>query len=129
MSERDTTEAAARRWVEGYEKAWASNDEGDIRALFREDAEYRTEPWSQPWSGADAIVAGWLEARDEPGDYTFEWDVIGVDGDRTFVQGRTVYRADETGADERDYSNLWVIDLDPDGRARSFTEWYSRRRA
>ena len=127
MSDRSTTEAAARRWMQGYEKAWASNDEGDIRALFTDDALYFTEPWTAPRAGADAIVAGWLESRDEPGTYTFEWDVIGVDGDRVFVQGRTVYAAtDSAGA--REYLNLWVVDLDPDGRARSFTEWYTRKR-
>ena len=127
MTERNTTDAAARRWVEAYENAWKTNEPDDIRALFTEDAVYFTQPWGEPWAGADAIVAGWLEARDEPGTYEFEWEIAGVDGDRVFVQGRTDYAASDELPDGRVYSNLWVIDLDDDGRARAFTEWYMKQ--
>ncbi|WP_347976611.1 nuclear transport factor 2 family protein [Microbacterium sp. ProA8] len=124
MTERNTTEAAARRWVEAYENAWKTNEPDDIRALFTDDAAYYTQPWGEPWAGADAIVAGWLEARDESGTYEFEWEIAGVDGDRVFVDGRTDYAPNDELPDGRRYRNLWVIDLDEDGRARSFTEWY-----
>jgi ketosteroid isomerase-like protein len=129
MRERNTTEEAARHWVEGYEAAWKTNEPDDIRALFTDDAEYFTAPWGEPWAGADAIVAGWLEARDEPGTYAFEWDVAGVDGDRVFVDARTDYAANEDLPDGRVYRNLWVIDLADDGRARTFTEWYMKQPA
>lgn len=123
MTDREMTDAAARAWVDGYLTAWASNDEADIRALFAPDAEYRYHPWDEPVHGADAIVAAWLDGRDEAGSYTFEWNVVGVDGDRAFVQGVTAYTPGSRG-EGRTYSNLWVLDLSPDGRARSFTEWY-----
>ncbi|MFS0735225.1 nuclear transport factor 2 family protein [Microbacterium sp. 1P10UB] len=125
--DRTDMSAAARAWVAAYEKAWASNDESDIRALFTDDGAYRTEPWSAPWRGADAIVVGWVSHADEPDDYSFTYDLAGVDGERVFIEGRTVYSATDSES-ERDYRNLWVIDLAPDGRARSFTEWYMRRR-
>ena len=35
-----------------------------------------------------------------------------------FVEGVTDYRAGPL------YSNLWVIRLEPDGRAKEFTEWW-----
>ncbi|WP_426321473.1 YybH family protein [Microbacterium sp. E-13] len=124
MSDRDSTYAPARRWVAAYEKAWRTNDPADIRALFTDDAVYSTEPWGPPWTGVDAIVDGWLKARDEPGTYTFEWDVAGVDGDRAFIQARTVYAPEGAGAKGRAYRNLWVIDFAEDDRARAFTEWY-----
>lgn len=124
MTERSTTDAAARRWVEAYENAWKTNEPDDIRALFTGDAAYYTRPWGDPWAGTDAIVAGWLEARDEPGTYEFEWEIAGVDGDRVFVDARTDYSPNEDLPDGRIYRNLWVVDLDKDGRARSFTEWY-----
>lgn len=125
MTER-STDAAARRWVAAYEKAWRTNDPDDIRALFTDDAVYATEPWAQPWTGGDAIVAGWLEARDEAGTYTFEWDLAGVAGQRAFVEGRTVYAPADSQPDGRTYRNLWVVDLADDGRARAFTEWYMK---
>ncbi|MNL36530.1 SnoaL-like domain protein [compost metagenome] len=127
MTDRNTTEAAARRWVAAYEKAWKTNEPDDIRALFTEDAVYFTEPWGEPWAGADAIVAGWLEARDEPGTYAFEWEIAGVDGERVFVDARTDYAAAQEQPEGRVYRNLWVIDLDADGRARAFTEWYMKK--
>ena len=37
------------------------------------------------------------------------------------ITGRTEYPA------EKDYDNLWVIRLAPDGRASRFTEWYMTR--
>ena len=118
MSDRETTSAAARAWIDGYLRAWESNDPDDIRALFTDDAEYRTEPWKAPVAGSDAIVADWLERRDEPGSFTFEWDVLAVDGPLAFVQGVTRYSSGT------DYSNLWVIALGDDGRAPAFTEWW-----
>jgi ketosteroid isomerase-like protein len=114
-------------WVEGYLRAWTSNDPDDIGSLFTDEAEYRTAPDAEPRRGRAAIVAGWLEDRDEPGDATFSFEVIGFSGSRGFVQGVTTYRADPERP-SRTYDNLWVIDLDDEGRATSFTEWYMRRR-
>ena len=111
--------AGIEAWVNAYRKAWESNDPDDIRALFTEDAEYRTEPWGEPWRGHDEIIAGWLEAADEPGETTFEWSTLAETDEMSFVQGTTVYSGG--GAT---YSNLWVIRLADDGRARAFTEWW-----
>ena len=105
-------------WIDGYRRAWESNEPGDIRALFTEDAEYRTEPYSEPWSGLDDIVDGWLEAADEPGETTFDWAPLVETDEVAIVQATTVYAGGPT------YSNLWVIRLARDGRATEFTEWW-----
>ncbi|CAN5142491.1 hypothetical protein BH11ACT3_BH11ACT3_18230 [soil metagenome] len=118
MTDRTTVEA----WMSAYRRAWDSNAPDDIRALFTDDAEYRTAPHDEPRVGVGAIVAGWLEDRDEPGDYTFTWSVAGIDGDLAFVEGETGYVEPE-----RVYSNLWVITFAADGRASSYTEWYMKR--
>jgi ketosteroid isomerase-like protein len=111
--------AGIEEWVEGYRRAWESNDPDDIRALFTEDAEYRTDPWSQPWRGHDEIVAGWLQHADAPGQTTFEWATLASTDELSIVQGTTVYA--DSG---KTYSNLWVVRLDENGRARAFTEWW-----
>jgi hypothetical protein len=115
-------DAAIGRWMAGYERAWASSDPGDIRALFTDDAEYRTAPWREPWRGADAIVQGWVERRDEPGTYRFEWELLDSAPPRHYVRGRTTYLED--GEPAHRYSNLWIVELTDDGRARAFTEWW-----
>lgn len=101
-----------------YVTAWDSNDPAAVAGLFTDDADSLHYPWAVPAHGTDAIVERWLSSADEPGDHRFSWQEIGVDGDRHFVQGRTAY------ADGRTYENLWIVDLDDDGRARRFTEWY-----
>jgi hypothetical protein len=109
---------ALTAWIERYRRAWESNEADDIRALFTEDADYRTDPWTIPWHGQDAIVAGWLERQDDSGSSTFEWEPLVATDTISMIQGTTVYGNGPT------YSNLWVIRLAEDGRAREFTEWW-----
>ena len=78
----------------------------------------RVQPGARCRRRVRGIVAGWIDNKDEPGDYTFEGrplvyaDGVGV------IQGLTTY------ADGRVYANLWVIHFAEDGRAKSFVEWY-----
>ena len=109
---------ATTRWMNAYLAAWESNDPDDIRALFTVDAIYRVVPWIDGWQGADAIVDGWLDRKDDPGNHTFEWNPLVTTDDLWAVQGTTAY------TDGRVYSNLWIIRPAADGRAREFTEWW-----
>jgi ketosteroid isomerase-like protein len=113
---------AVRSWTERYIAAWRSNDAADIAALFTSDAVYRTGPFDEPRVGTDAIISGWLEDRDEPGDWTFTYEVLATEPIGV-VEGRTAYK----NAD-REYANVWLIDLDETGAvARAFTEYYMPR--
>ena len=106
-------------WLEGYVRAWDTNDPENIGGLFIEDARYYTAPFREPWRGRDGIVASWLERKDEPGTWSFRHEVLAIAGDLGFVRGWTTYLNPPTG-----YSNLWVIQLAPDGRCAEFTEWW-----
>lgn len=109
--------------MDKYQAAWASNRPEDIRALFTDDARYETRPHDpHAWQGREGIVNGWLTARDEPGDWTFSWELLGMDGDTAFIQAVTIYSGDRPT-----YDNLWVLRLDPAGRAAAFTEWFMER--
>jgi hypothetical protein len=108
-----------RDWLDRYLVAWRSNEPDDIRALFTEDATYAGGPFDpEPWIGREGIVSGWLDHRDEVGEWKFEGSPLAFDGRTGFVEGRTDY------ADGRVYANLWVIRFADDGRAESFVEWY-----
>ena len=117
-----TDTKTAQAWVDGYLKAWRSNDPDDIRALFTEDAAYRPRPFDDPRVGHDAIVAGWLEDQDQPDDFTYAVTGSGIRiaGDEAFIEGATDY------TDGR-WVNLWVVAFARDGRATSFTDWYMKR--
>lgn len=112
------------RWMDGYVKAWTSNDPSDIRALFTDDATYRTGPSDEPWTGRDEIVAKWIDGKDEPGTWEFRYEPMAAVADLAFVRGWTTYLADPS----RRYDNLWVIHLGEDGRASDYTEWYIKVR-
>ena len=107
------------RWVEHYLHAWRSNDPADIGALFTPDARYWTVPFGQPWHGRDAIIAGWIARKDEPGSWRFTFTILARDGARAFVRGRTAYpdRAEV-------FHNLWDIQLDGEGTCGEFVEWW-----
>jgi uncharacterized protein (TIGR02246 family) len=115
------TQEQIGQWMDGYRTAWESNDPEDIGRLFAEQGVYHTEPYAKPWRGRQAIVDNWIRIKDEPGDTEFTWKTLATDGDLAIVQGDTIYRDPP-----RRYSNLWVIRLDPDGRATEFTEWWMR---
>ncbi len=109
-------------WVEGYKKAWASNAREDIAALFAEDSKYYTSPFADPWEGRDNIVQTWIDHGDSPGDYTFRYEVLGTSDNAGIVRGWTVYKNPA-----REYSNIWLIRFDKDGKATEFTEWFREK--
>lgn len=120
MSERVTA------WIDAYRKAWLSNAEEDIRALFTDDAVYEFRPDDpNALRGADAIVSGWLSRADGPDDTTWEWHPVAEEGEVATIQGVTVYDAPTM---QTTVDNLWVITFAPDGRASKFTEWYMERK-
>ena len=113
-------------WIDGYRRAWESNEPDEIRALFTDEAIYRNRPDDpSPAVGADAIVAHWLEEADPPGSTTFEWSVVAEQDDAVVVQCVTGY---PSGPKQGIYDNLWVIRFAEDGRAREFTDWWLPRR-
>jgi hypothetical protein len=117
-------DAQARRvqaWIDGYVRAWNSNDPADIRALFTQDAAYSCEPYSRPWRGQDEIVRQWLDRKDEPGQAQFSWHPLVVTAEVAVIQGEVAYPSEG-----QTYSNLWVIRLDAEGRCTEFTEWWMR---
>src|SRR5438552_2939751 len=83
--------ADVRRWLDRYVAAGSSYDAAAIGDLFSEDAEYRSQPWADPVVGREAIVADWLEDKDEPGSWSAHYDVWALDGDRASAIGESRY--------------------------------------
>jgi ketosteroid isomerase-like protein len=109
-------------WVESYRRAWESNDRDEIGALFTDEAVYYTEPFREGIRGRDAIVADWVDRKDEPGDTEFRYEIMAVCDDLGFVRGWAKYSTPPP----REYSNLWVVRLAGDGRCSEFTEWWMK---
>jgi hypothetical protein len=120
------TRADFEQWLERYRAAWTTDDPQQIGDLFTEEATYSPWPFSKPWEGREAIVAKWIERGDSKDPWRFESELLAVEGDTGVVKGLTTYPAHDDEAEDA-YSNIWVIRLEPDGRARSFAEWWIQR--
>jgi len=120
------TRADFEQWLERYRGAWTTDDPQQIGALFTEDATYSPWPFSKPWEGREAIVGKWVERGDSKDPWRFDSELVAVEGDTGVVKGLTTYPAHDDQPEDA-YSNIWVIRLEPDGRARSFAEWWIQR--
>jgi SnoaL-like domain len=54
---RDRTAGHARRWADGYERAWRAADPEAAAALYAPDAHYRSEPFRDPHLGRGGVAA------------------------------------------------------------------------
>ena len=120
------TRADFEQWLSAYRQAWTTDDPRDIAALFTEDATYSPWPFSTSWEGQDVIVGKWIDRGDSKNPWRFESELLAVEGDTGVVRGVTTYPAHDDEP-EGVFSNIWVIRLAPDGRARSFAEWWVER--
>jgi ketosteroid isomerase-like protein len=107
-----------QRWLDSYVEAWRTYDAEAIGALFTDEAVYAYTPVGEPVRGRDAIVAGWLSDRDEPGSWQASYRPLVVEDDRAVAVGQTTY------ANGRTFENLYVLRFAEDGRCAELTEWY-----
>jgi ketosteroid isomerase-like protein len=114
---------AVATWLDGYSQAWSTYDPAQIRALFSEDAVYHDNPFSEPLRGREAIVAGWLKERDEPGTYEGFYRPVLVAGDQAVARGYSRY-FNTNGTVRDEYDNLFLLRFDADGRCAEYREWY-----
>ncbi|MCP4167175.1 MAG: hypothetical protein GY759_14990 [Chloroflexi bacterium] len=111
-------------WIQGYIRAWTSNDPEEIGDLFAENGSYRPGPFDEPWQGRDAIVRNWLNRRDEPDQWSFEYEVLTFDPPVGVVQGWTTYH---NYSPPRHYGNLWIVKVNGEGRCTEFWEYWMKR--
>ena len=112
-------------WLDAYVDAWRTYDPAAIGALFSDGAEYRYHPWDEPVVGRAAIVASWLDNRDEPGTWKAEYRPWAVDGDAAVATGVSRY---DNADGRQEYHNVFLCRFDEDGRCREFTEVFAQRR-
>jgi ketosteroid isomerase-like protein len=118
------THDAVQRWLDAYVDAWRSYDPAAIGDLFAEDATYAYHPYDEGDEvvrGREAIVADWLEERDEPGTWEASYRPLVVEGRRVVAEGTTSY----TNGDF--FWNLWTLRFDGEDRCTEFVEWFMVR--
>jgi ketosteroid isomerase-like protein len=77
------TPGAGQDLLERYKRAWETRDPDRAMELYRDDAEFRLDPFEEPASGANAIRAIWNDVAATQANVEF-------DAERTWVAGNTV---------------------------------------
>ena len=110
-----------RAWIDAYVEAWRTYDPETIAALFAEGATYAYHPYDEGDEvvrGREAIVANWLEERDEPGTWEARLGPLVVEGNQAVAEGTISY------ANGDFFWNLWTLRFDEGGRCAEFVEWF-----
>jgi SnoaL-like domain len=116
---------SVQMWLDRYVEAWRTYDASKIGDLFSVDALYSYRPFDQqdPVRGREAIVANWLEERDDPDSWEAHYTPLVVEDKIAVAQGRTRY-FQKDGSVKREFANLFVLQFDDVGRCERLTEWF-----
>jgi hypothetical protein len=103
------TEEAARRWIDGWQRAWPARDVEDLAALYGDGAPYRSHPFRE----ADS-ARGYLTRAFEEEDLVEAWfgEPV-VAGDRAAVEYWAILRSREDG--ELTIAGATFLRFDPEG--------------
>jgi hypothetical protein len=109
-----------RDWIARYEQAWRTEGTDSLASLFTADARYSMGPYEPVHRGLEAIAELWEAERasaDEP--FTMSSEIVAVDGSVGVARVEVSYGAPRA----QEYRDIWIIQLDADGRCTSFEEW------
>ncbi len=107
-------------WVAGYEAAWRAPGTDSLAALFTSAATYLHSPYADPAVGLAAIGAMWEEDRDGPGEvFSLRTEIVAVEAGTAVVRA-VVHYGDPV---RQEYTDLWVLEFDNEGRCSRFEEW------
>jgi hypothetical protein len=102
------TEEAARRWAEGWSRAWPGADADAVAALYAPDALFRSEPFRELQTPRD--YAAWTFSEQDEAEVWFGEPIVA--GERAVVEYWAVVRFQ--GRDET-IAGVALIRFGPDG--------------
>jgi SnoaL-like domain len=107
-------------WIDRYERAWRTRGTAPLAELFADQATYRAGPFEEPLRGRAAIAPFW-EAEREGADEVFEltWQPVAVQGSTGVARVEVRY----AGPPALTYRDIWIVELDGEGRCVAFEEW------
>jgi ketosteroid isomerase-like protein len=108
--------------LSAFKRASERRDVDLAMSLFREDAEYRLDPFEPALTGANAIRAYW-------NDFAATWTNVEFDSERVWVAGNTVLSSwhsamTSRGSAERlRFRGFMTFELDDAGLVSRFKQW------
>jgi hypothetical protein len=120
------TPGDAQDLLERYKRVWETRDPDAAMALYREDAEFRLDPFEEPAVGANAIRAIWNDVAATQANVEF-------DAERTWASGRTVLASwhaaftQRATADRIRIRGFSTFELDDNGLIQRQKQWAAFR--
>jgi len=114
-------------WLTLYVGIWRAGEHSRVPELFTEDALYFTDPFRPPKRGHAEIGDYWRESGDPPDGFEAVYEALAVEGDLAVVTGFSRYLNERRTGVDKEYGNVFVMRLAPDGRCREYREWYMLR--
>jgi limonene-1,2-epoxide hydrolase len=113
--------------LSAFKRASERRDVDLAVSLFREDAEYRPDPFESALNGENAIRAYW-------NDLVAGWVNVEFDAERVWVAGNTVLASwhsamtNRNSAERLRYRGFMTFELDDAGLVSRFKQWHAARR-
>ena len=116
-------EAAARRWIDAWRRAWPAKNHEPLAAVYADDAVFRSHPFRELHLGRDGVLeyARWAFADQEQFDGCWFGEPSAA-GDRATVEYWAVLV--EKG-EEVTIAGVALLRFDPDGRVRVERDYWS----
>ena len=112
--------------VDRFKRAWERLDVDAAVALFREDAEYRVDPFEPPLSGVNAIRSYWNDAAASQTHVEFDAERVWVSGPTVLASWHAAFTRRAT-AERIRQRGFMTLELDEAGLVARFREWSSAR--
>ena len=109
-------------WIEGYRRAWEEADTDLVVSLFTEDADYRANPFAEPYHGHEGIREYWDSVTAVQRDASVRMGRPFVDGDRVAVEWWTTMISEEQ---EVTLPGCLLLRFETDGRCSDLREYWN----
>jgi nuclear transport factor 2 (NTF2) superfamily protein len=120
------THGDAQDLIERYKRAWERRDPDQAMLLYRDDAEFRLDPFEEAARGANEIRQIW-------NDVAATQDHVEFDAERVWAVGHTVLASwhaaftQRSSAERIRIKGFSTFELDDDGLIRRAKQWAASR--
>ncbi len=117
------TQERFESWLGAFGKAWETSDAQKFAALFAPDALYYWTPFEEPKRGPAEIASAFSGAIAKQSDIEFGARILYVQAQLGAAHWSCAFTRKTTGQRVH-VDGILVVQMDDDGFARSFREWW-----
>lgn len=121
----ELTHGQGQDLIDAFKRAWESRDPDLAVSLFRDDAEYREDPFREPLKGANAIRAMWNEVAATQAHVEFDAERIWVSGSTVLSSWHAAFTRRTNGERVR-VRGFMTLELEG-GKVTRLREWSTSR--